>query len=184
MAGPRVLSMKGSVQAARVLPKAVFVLILGLSPMVGAGDLPQRKVKPEQALAIVVNRSNQVDNLSTDELRKIFLGSRSHWPNGRRITIAMLDYEQAERKAALRQIYKMDEDAYRNHFLKEEYRGNVFAVPKTLTSPEVMRKFIFNAPGAIGYLRASDVDESVKVLRIDGRLPDDKDYTLQIDEPL
>jgi hypothetical protein len=45
-------------------------------------------------------------------------------------------------------------------------------------------KFIFNAPGAIGYLRASDVDESVKVLRIDGHLPNDRDYTLLIDETL
>ena len=78
----------------------------------------------------------------------------------------------------------MNEATYRNHFLKEMYRGDVFAAPKTLTSPEVMRKFIFNAPGAIGYLRASDVDESVKVLRIDGHLPNDRDYTLLIDETL
>ena len=164
--------------------RAVFVFVLGLSPILSAGDLPQRKVQSEQALAIIVNRSNQVDDLSSDELRKIFLGSRSHWHNGRRITVAMLDYEHAERKAVLRQIYKMNEETYRNHFLKEMYRGDVFAAPKTLTSPEVMRKFIFNAPGAIGYLRASDVDESVKVLRIDGHLPNDRDYTLLIDETL
>jgi ABC-type phosphate transport system substrate-binding protein len=168
----------------RTLLRAVVVFNLGLAPILCAGDLPQRKAKPEQALAIIVNRSNPVDGLSTDELRKIFVGSRSHWPNGRRITVAMLDYEQAERKAALRQIYKMDEETYRNYFLKEVYRGDVFAAPKTLTSPEVMRKFIFNAPGAIGYLRASDVDESVKVLKIDGHLPDDRDYSLLIDEPL
>ena len=149
-----------------------------------AGDMAGRQSRPDQVLAIVVNRANPVDDMTSAELRKTFLGTRSHWPNGRRITVAMLDYEQPEREAVLRQIYRMDEGAYRAHFLKEVYRGEVFSAPKTLASPLVMRKFIFNAPGAIGYLRSSDVDESVKVLRIDGHLPDDKDYPLQIDEPL
>ena len=47
-----------------------------------------------------------------------------------------------------------------------------------------MRKFVFNAPGAIGYLRTSEVDNTVKVVKIDGRFPEDKNYSLQIDEPL
>ena len=161
-------------------------VLLGMAPsrIVYAGEFQQRGSKPEQALAIVVNRSNSIDNLSSAELRKIFLGKRSRWPNGRRITVAMLDYGEPERKAVLRQVYRMDEDGYRDYFLKEVYRGDVFAAPKTLESSVVMQKFVFNAPGAIGYLRSSDVDSSVKVLRIDGRLPDDKDYTLLIDEPL
>jgi hypothetical protein len=75
----------------------------------------------------------------------------------------------------------MDENGYRNYFLRGMFRGEVFMSPKTLASPTVARKFVFNAPGAIGYMRASDVDDSVKVLRIDGHLPLDKDYVLQID---
>ena len=163
----------------------IMCLTLGMerSQVIYATDLPDRRPKPEQTLAIVVNRANPADNLSSAELRKIFLGTRGHWPNGRRITVAMLDYGQPERKAILRQVYRMDEDAYHEHFLKEVYRGDVFAAPKTLSSAVVMRKFVFNAPGAIGYLRASDVDDSVKVLRIDGHLPDDQEYSLLIDEP-
>ena len=164
----------------------IMCLTLGMerSQVLYARDLPDRRSRPEQALAIVVNRANPVENLSSAELRKIFMGTRGHWPNGRRITVAMLDYGQPERKAILRQVYRMDEDAFHEHFLKEVYRGDVFASPKTLSSPVVMRKFVFNAPGAIGYLRASDVDDSVKVLHIDGHLPDDQDYSLLIDEPL
>ena len=58
----------------------------------------------EQALAIIVNQSNPVENFSFDELRKIFLGERSHWPNGRRITLVMRDPSQPERKVVLRDI--------------------------------------------------------------------------------
>jgi phosphate transport system substrate-binding protein len=137
---------------------------------------------PGKSLAIVVNRSNPVDNLSFSELRKIFLGERNHWPNGRRIAVAMLDYGQPEREEVLRRIYRMNENGYREHFLKGMFTGEVFISPKTLATPIVMRKFVFNAPGGIGYLRASEVDESVKVLRIDGLLPDERDYVLQLDE--
>lgn len=165
---------------------SILSLFLATAPsrIAYAGDSVGRQSRPDQVLAIVVNRANPIDGMTSAELRKIFLGTRRHWPNGRRITVAMLDYEQPERKAVLRQIYRMDEDAYRAYFLKEVYRGEVFSAPKILASPLVMRKFIFNAPGAISYLRSSEVDESVKVLRIDGHLPDDKDYPLQIDEPL
>jgi ABC-type phosphate transport system substrate-binding protein len=138
--------------------------------------------KPSQSLAIVVNRSNPIDNLSFNELRKIFRGERSHWPNGHRIALLMLNYGQPERETVLRLVYRMDEDGYQDHVLRGMFRGDVFVAPKTLASPEILRKFVFNAPGAIGYLRASDVDDSVKVVRIDGLLPEEEDYRLPIDE--
>lgn len=134
-----------------------------------------------QSLAIVVNRSNPVDNLSIAELRKIFLGERGHWQNGRRIAVLMMEHGSPERETVLRQIYRMNEARYIDHFLRGMFAEDVTMAPRTLDGPARVRKFITQAPGAIGYLRASDADESVKVLRIDGHLPSDKDYQLQID---
>ena len=134
----------------------------------------------DDALAIIVNQSNPVENCSFDELRKIFLGERSHWPNGRRITIVMLDPAQPERKVVLREIYAMSEKDLNNHFIQGVFTGAVLAAPKTLGTAADVRKFVFNVPGAIGYVRGTDVDPSVKTLRIDGRLPDDKDYRLRL----
>jgi len=42
-----------------------------------------------------------------------------------------------------------------------------------------MLRFIFNTPGAIGYVRADEVDDTVKVLRIDDRLPGEAKYPLR-----
>jgi ABC-type phosphate transport system substrate-binding protein len=163
--------------------------------LVGAGFLavtlslaegPPRRLPPEppaaseQNLAIVVNRSNPTENLSMAELRKIFLGERSHWPNGRRITLVMIEPGQLERDAVLRLIYQMSENDFNNHFLRGLFTGEVFVSPKTLATPVGVRKFIFNVPGAIGYLRATDVDATVKVIRIDERLPEDKGYGLHV----
>jgi ABC-type phosphate transport system substrate-binding protein len=175
----------------RARPRVLYIfvaiaLLLGLRPNQTAQATPplpsNTRNKESRFLAIVVNRSNPINNLSFRELRKIFLGERNHWPNGHRIAIAMLDYGQPERETVLRLIYRLDENGYQDRLLRGMFLGDVFVAPKTLASPVILRKFVFNAPGAIGYLRASDVDDSVKVLRIDGLLPEDKDYRLQIDE--
>jgi ABC-type phosphate transport system substrate-binding protein len=156
-----------------VLVASGGLLAVGSSSPVGSGGA-------DQSLAIIVNQSNPVENCSFDELRKIFLGERSHWPNGRRITLVMLDPTQPERKVVLREIYGMSEKDLNNHFIQGVFTGNVLASPKTLGSAAEVRKFVFNVPGAIGYVRGTDVDASVKALRIDGRLPDDKDYRLRL----
>jgi ABC-type phosphate transport system substrate-binding protein len=136
-----------------------------------------------QNLAIVVNRANPVDNLTSGELRRIFLGERGHWANGRRITIVMMETGQPERDTVLRAICQMSETEFSNHFLHGLFTGEVLVSPKTLAATVGVRKFIFNVPGAIGYLRASDVDETVKVVRIDEKLPGDKGYPFHVPPP-
>src|SRR5229473_8452122 len=123
----------------------------------------------EQNLAVVVNLSNPIENLSMAELRNLFLGERSHWPNGRRITLVMMEPGQPERAVVLRDICQMHETDFNNHFLHGVFTGEVLVSPKTLATPVGMRKFVFNVPGAIGYLRVSDLDPSVKAVRIDER---------------
>jgi ABC-type phosphate transport system substrate-binding protein len=153
--------------------------------LLAAANPPRRPpgvppVASEQNLAIVVNKSNSIANLSMAELRKVFLGERSHWPNGRRITLVMMESGRPERDAVLHQIYQMSETDFNDHFLRGVFTGEVFVSPKTLATPIGVRKFIFNVSGAIGYVRATDVDESVKVIRIDEQLPEDKGYRLHV----
>ncbi len=149
------------------------------------GPPPQSRVqaaKPKESLAIIVNRDNTIDSLSMAELRTVFLGERSHWPNGRRITLVMMEPGQPERDALVREVCRMSESDLRRRYLQGLLTGEVLVSPKTLASPVGVRKFVFNVPGAIGYLRPGDVDDSVKVIAIDGRLPSDPDYPLKITE--
>ncbi len=139
---------------------------------------------PTEPLVIVVNRSNPVNELSFDELRRIFLGNRSHWPNGRRITLVMREPGELERKTVLHDVCGMNEDQFKTHFVHGLFTGEILVSPKILSSPMGVRKFIFNVPGAIGYLRVADVDDSVKVVRIDELLPDDKGYKLRMQAQL
>jgi len=168
-----------------ILRSAKFVLVLAaalLSQRLPAGRTEAPAPKPSEPLTIVVNQSNPTDDLSLAELRAVFLGERTHWPNGRRITLVMMEPGQPERDAALREVCRMNESDFRRHFLQGLLTGEVLVSPKTLSTSVGVRKFVFNVPGAIGYLRPEDVDSSVKVLRIDGHLPSEPNYELRLAE--
>ena len=160
---------------------AAAILLLEVSPGGIAGASPPVSAAAEQNLAIIVNQTNPIDDLSLKELRTVFLGERSHWPNGRRITLVMMDPGLAERKTVLRDLCRMNETEFSRHFLQGLFTGEVFVSPKTLSTPTGVRKFVFNVPGAIGYVRASDVDSSVKVIRVDGHRVEDAAYPLRIE---
>ena len=160
---------------------AAAVLLLEVSPGSAAGGGPPASSVPDDTLAIIVNQSNTIDDLSLKDLRTVFLGERSHWPNGRRITLVMMDPGLSERKAVLRDVCHMNETEFSRHFLQGLFTGEVFVSPKTLSTSVGVRKFVFNVPGAIGYLRASDVDGSVKVIKVNGHRPEEADYPLRIE---
>lgn len=166
---------------------AFFLLLIGpqlnsAPPHAGSGFVPPPGDQGTalEPLVIVVNRSNPVDDLSFAELRRIFLGNRSHWPNGRRITLVMREPGEPERNAILRDVCAMNEDQFKNHFVHGLYTGEILVSPKILSSPIGVRKFIFNVPGAIGYLRIRELDDSVKVVRIDELTPEEKGYKLHV----
>ncbi|MEO8561497.1 MAG: substrate-binding domain-containing protein [bacterium] len=136
-----------------------------------------------EPLAIVVNKSNPMDEISLADLRKIYRGQRARWSNGRRVTLVMRDPGTPERDAILRSLYGIDEEAYRRGFLQAIFTGEANDAPKMLATPNGVLRFVFNVPGAIGYVRVSEVDESVKMLRVDGQLPGDAGYGLAVEGP-
>jgi ABC-type phosphate transport system substrate-binding protein len=155
---------------------AAFAASLILAPRVRV----QAARNNQKSLAIIVNRSNPVDDLSSAELRAIFLGQRSHWGNGRRITLVMMEPGQPERETVLNEVCRLSESEFRRRFLQGLLTGEVLVSPKTLATPVGVRKFVFNVPGAIGYLKREDADDSVKVIGIDGHIPEDAEYPLRL----
>jgi phosphate transport system substrate-binding protein len=168
---------------------AVFMMI-ALTAALAAGPEPRDDARYLPALpggvtgfqddlAIIVNKSNPTTEMTLAELRNVFLAERSRWPNGRKITITMLDAGNPERDVVLRKIYRMREADFSRNFLRAKFTGETTEEPKLLASPTNMVRFVFNAPGAIGYVRSSSLDNSVKVLRIDGLAPGEPGYKIK-----
>jgi ABC-type phosphate transport system substrate-binding protein len=113
---------------------------------------------------VVVNKANGATLLSREEVRRIFLGDKSSWPGGKRITVLMLTPDQPERGFILRELLKMNESDYTKYFLQAAFTGRVQAAPRDLPSAPQMKAHLVANPNAIGYLKKEDVDDSVKVV--------------------
>lgn len=131
-------------------------------------------------LAVVVNKSVKLDDVSSGDLQKYFKADKSKTPDGTKIIIVMIDVGHPERDAALKYIYKMSESEYTEFFVSATFTGAVQAAPKALPSAAAMKKYIADTPGAIGYIRASDADDTVKVLKVDGKAPGEAEYSLKM----
>jgi hypothetical protein len=123
------------------------------------------------SLAIIVNNENPLSELPVGELRRMILGEVTRWPDGRRVTIVMREAGEPERDAVLHLICRMSDQEFTRYLLQAAFRGDSQGGPKVLDTPNGVRRFVFNVPGAIGYIRSDEVDASVKVLRIAGAVP-------------
>jgi phosphate transport system substrate-binding protein len=143
-------------------------------------SVPVGQTRPQVELAIIVNKSNPNDNLSFSDLREYFKVERGNWPGGGgKVRVIMREPGVAEREAVLRLIYDMNEKDFNSYFLGKKFSGEILEEPRLRTSTPDMIKTISNVPGAIGYVRADEVDASVKVIRVDGLAPGDAGYKIK-----
>ena len=133
-----------------------------------AGQPTARDTAAHASLVVIVNSQNPVNELSVGELRRIRLGETTRWPDGRRITVAMRESDQAERDAVLRLVCNMSDQDFTRYLLHATFRGALQSSPKVLETATGVRRFVFNVPGAIGYVRGDEVDGSVKAVRLTG----------------
>ena len=145
------------------MPKPILLTILALALLVSCARLLAVNAALEQ-VDVVVNKSNTIGPLALEEVRRIFVGEKSSWPGGKRITVLMLARDQPERAVILREVFKMNESDYTKYFLQAAFTGHVQAAPKDLPSPGQMKAHLSANPNAIGYLKKEDVDDSVRVL--------------------
>jgi len=166
----------------------VFVLLIALaisSVMADNGALRQSPPKtqarvPWEGLAIVVNRNNPINDVTLPELRSMFFGERKMWSHKHRITLAAMRRNTPEYKTVQRVIYKIDRHELERYYLYQSFKGEGANLPLTMQAPAEVKKFVVSTPGALGYLRASDVDDSVKVVRVNGLLPGEDGYPLRL----
>jgi hypothetical protein len=143
----------------------IALLCASLPPQAAPSAQAAQSAEPT-LLVFVVNRKNPVELLSLSDLRTMLLGERSHWPDGARVTVVMREPKQPERDAVVRLVCRLDDRDYTRTVLRAVFTGDLRSVPKLLDTPAGVLRFIYNVPGAIGYVRASEVDDSVKVVRL------------------
>jgi len=87
---------------------------------------------------------------------------------------------ETERETLLRLICRMSDADFNKHFMQLSFTGEAQVSPKVLASTGGMLRFVFNVPGAIGYVRTAELDGSVKAVKVDGHGPGEALYRLKL----
>jgi phosphate transport system substrate-binding protein len=158
-------------------------VVLLVTALLGFGAASQA---PEDDVAVIVNRSNPVSALTMAELRKILLGPRPRWTGGKEIAVLMTRPGQPERTGTLKIVCGMSETDFNLHFARGVRRpdgsisGDSGYSPTVIGSAVQLRLSVASAPNAVGFIKASQVDDSVKVVSVDGSSPGQPAYKLKL----
>lgn len=166
-------------RAPRIVTRSLMKPALAALMAVGGGGGAVTAAHAQDAVAIVVHPETGVENLSFEELRRIFRGDRQFWDDGRRVTLLVRAPVAEERQLILERIYQMDEDEYREYWIGKMFRAEVAAGPKLVYSADMARDLVTLISGAITFVPVGQVSSDTKVVRIDGLLPSDDGYALR-----
>jgi ABC-type phosphate transport system substrate-binding protein len=131
-------------------------------------------------IAVVVNPDNPVTNISVVDLRKIFNGEKSSWPNGIRVKLIVRPPGSVERQALLR-LLRMSQNEYTQYWTGRVYRGEADSEPITLPSIGMVIEAMKVFPGAIAFVDSAYPKPGMpmKIVRIAGHLPGEEGYPLR-----
>lgn len=130
-------------------------------------------------IAVVVNPDTPVTDLSLSEVRKVLLGERQYWNSKLPVVLLIRAPVARERDVVLHVLYQMSEAQFKQYWVAKIFRAEAASPPKIVYSNDMQYELVTAIPGAIAFVDARAVRPGVKVLRVDGHLPGDKEYPLR-----
>ena len=114
--------------------------------------------------AVVANKDNAVNNVTSAHLVKIIRGEIKKWPDGKNIVL-VLHKDSAGETETLERLNKMSAAEWKVFLLT--HKESIIFVD---TDADVL-KAVQAEPGAVGLIEAHSIDNSVNVVHVDGKLP-------------
>jgi phosphate transport system substrate-binding protein len=120
-------------------------------------------------IAVVVNKDNAVQNVTSAHLSKIFKGDVKKWSDGKSVVLVL-------RGASPDQITTLE---HLNNMTETEVRA-LLALHKdsirSVGSDAEVIEAVASTPGAIGFVEERSITDRVVVVRVDGKLPMEAGY--------
>lgn len=130
-------------------------------------------------VAVVVHPDTPISNLSLAEVRKVLLGERQYWSAKLPVVLLIRAPVAREREVVLRVIYQMTEAQFKQFWVAKIFRAEAASPPKIVYSNDMQYELVTAIPGAIAFIDARNVRPGLKVLRVDGHLPGEREYPLR-----
>jgi ABC-type phosphate transport system substrate-binding protein len=141
--------------------------------------LPSHAQAKGSDIAVVVNPSTPISDLSLAEVRKIFRGDRQYWTKDVPVVLLIRAPKSRERDVILHTLYGMSESQFKQYWIAKIFRAEATAAPKIVYSNDMAKELVSVIPGAIAFIPQNDVSDGLKVVKIDGRMPGESGYPLK-----
>jgi len=119
--------------------------------------------------AVVVNKDNTVENVTSAHLAKIIRGEIKKWPDGKNIVL-VLHKDSAGETETLERLNKMSDPEWKSFLMA--HKDSILFVD---TDAAVL-KAVQAEPGAVGLIEVHSIDNSINVVHVDGKLPMEAGY--------
>lgn len=157
--------------------KLLICALLLIAMAAPAAD--NRSAGPSE-FAVIASADVPVDNLTMADLRKLFLGDRQFWNSNLRVSLLVRAPVARERAIVVWTICRMSEAQFGQHWIGKVMRADCTSSPRLFPSNQVAIDLVRAMPGAIAIVNAAQVPSGMKVLAVEGKLPRQPGYKLQI----
>jgi phosphate transport system substrate-binding protein len=120
-------------------------------------------------MAVVVNKDNAVQNVSSAHLAKLFKGEVKKWADGKNVVLVLHRSSPGE-MATLEHLTKMTEAEVKA--LLASHDDSV----RTVSSDAEVVEAVSSTPGAIGFVEEHSITDRVGIVKVDGKLPLEAGY--------
>jgi hypothetical protein len=132
-------------------------------------------------IAVVVNKANTTEALSTAQLRRLLLGDLRTWPDKKPVAIVIPDPQSPAFKCVLSTVVRMTDAEYHRYVANAEFRGEEAVELHVAAAGAAAAKMVSGAAGALAIVETGalpSIAPSVHVLRINGKQPGEAGYPL------
>jgi len=126
--------------------------------------------------ALVAPAGTKVEDVSLTDLVKFCKGTQKAWSDGKSFTLVIHDPESPEMRGAVQKLFGVTPAEIKPLLAK---LNEPHAVIKIVNNDDDIMRTVESIPGAVGLVDVYSINSSVKVLRVDGKLPFDAGYSLK-----
>ena len=127
-------------------------------------------------MAVVAAAGSKLQDVSLAELAKLCKGTQKAWADGRNFTLVIKDPESPDLHVAVQKLFGVAGSEVKSSIAK---LNETRAVVRIVESDDDLLRTVEATPGAVGILDVYAINSTVKVLRVDGKLPFDAGYALK-----
>ena len=129
-------------------------------------------------LALVSNKSNNVQTMALVDLVKICKGQNNRWPDGKAVVFITRNPALPEMKLLLDKVYGMPKDDVMALIANANHGRNSHPAIMVVDTDEDLVKKVESTPGAVGLVDVYSISGGVTVVKVGGKLPLEPGYLL------